>query len=211
MMLDMRRTFDEMVRGARRAGSRREDPRQPLLPDDLHVVLRHAGVHGDGEARPARRDGNWDLIVVDTPPSRLALDFLDAPQRMSKFLDGRMIRLLSAQTDTHRTLPHIRSMLSCGPGCSAKGSLRPRQPIRLRLSGGCPSTLWDCSRRRRNRRRSSPIPRRRLMRARSIVCWRRHITAKSGPATGSISPAMPTATATSRTAFASTPGAIATG
>ena len=38
----------------------------------------------------------WDLIVVDTPPSRSALDFLDAPQRMSTFLDGRMIRLLSA-------------------------------------------------------------------------------------------------------------------
>ena len=34
--------------------------------------------------------------MVDTPPSRSALDFLDAPQRMSTFLDGRMIRLLSA-------------------------------------------------------------------------------------------------------------------
>jgi anion-transporting ArsA/GET3 family ATPase len=33
---------------------------------------------------------------VDTPPSRSALDFLDAPQRLSRFLDGRMIRLLSA-------------------------------------------------------------------------------------------------------------------
>jgi len=40
--------------------------------------------------------GKWDLIVVDTPPSRSALDFLDAPQRMSSFLDGKMIRLLSA-------------------------------------------------------------------------------------------------------------------
>jgi anion-transporting ArsA/GET3 family ATPase len=38
----------------------------------------------------------WDLIVVDTPPSRSALDFLDAPQRLSSFLDGRMIRLLVA-------------------------------------------------------------------------------------------------------------------
>lgn len=40
--------------------------------------------------------GEWDLVVVDTPPSRSALDFLDAPQRLSSFLDGRMIRLLSA-------------------------------------------------------------------------------------------------------------------
>jgi anion-transporting ArsA/GET3 family ATPase len=40
--------------------------------------------------------GDWDLIVVDTPPSRSALDFLDAPQRLGRFLDGRMIRLLTA-------------------------------------------------------------------------------------------------------------------
>lgn len=40
--------------------------------------------------------GRWDLIVVDTPPSRSALDFLDAPQRLSRFLDGRMIRVLLA-------------------------------------------------------------------------------------------------------------------
>jgi anion-transporting ArsA/GET3 family ATPase len=40
--------------------------------------------------------GRWDLIVVDTPPSRSALDFLDAPQRLGRFLDGRMIRLLLA-------------------------------------------------------------------------------------------------------------------
>lgn len=38
----------------------------------------------------------WDLIVVDTPPSRSALDFLDAPKRLGSFLDGRLIRLLAA-------------------------------------------------------------------------------------------------------------------
>jgi anion-transporting ArsA/GET3 family ATPase len=38
----------------------------------------------------------WDLIVVDTPPSRSALDFLDAPNRLGRFLDGRMIRMLTA-------------------------------------------------------------------------------------------------------------------
>jgi anion-transporting ArsA/GET3 family ATPase len=44
----------------------------------------------------ALRSGRWDLIVVDTPPSRSALDFLDAPERLSSFLDGRLIRLLLA-------------------------------------------------------------------------------------------------------------------
>lgn len=41
-------------------------------------------------------DGTWDLIVVDTPPSRSALDFLDAPERLGSFLDGRFIRILAA-------------------------------------------------------------------------------------------------------------------
>jgi anion-transporting ArsA/GET3 family ATPase len=40
--------------------------------------------------------GEWDLIVVDTPPSRSALDFLDAPNRLGRFLDGRMVRLIAA-------------------------------------------------------------------------------------------------------------------
>lgn len=43
-----------------------------------------------------RRADEWDLIVVDTPPSRSALDFLDAPQRLGRFLDGRLLRLLVA-------------------------------------------------------------------------------------------------------------------
>lgn len=39
-------------------------------------------------------EDKWDLIIVDTPPSRNALDFLDAPQRLGSFLDGRMMKLL---------------------------------------------------------------------------------------------------------------------
>lgn len=41
-------------------------------------------------------DSRWDLIVVDTPPSRSALDFLDAPERLSSLLDGRFMRLMVA-------------------------------------------------------------------------------------------------------------------
>ena len=77
------------------------DPRQPLLPGRLQLLRGHAGVHGDGEARPAARPGRpatapGTSIVVDTPPSRSALDFLDAPKRLGSFLDGRFIRLLMA-------------------------------------------------------------------------------------------------------------------
>lgn len=49
----------------------------------------HAVGRDEGQPR-------WDLIVVDTPPSRSALDFLDAPSRLSSFLDGRLVRTLSA-------------------------------------------------------------------------------------------------------------------
>lgn len=47
-----------------------------------------------------RARDEWDLIVVDTPPSRSALDFLDAPARLGRFLDGRMLRLLVAPART---------------------------------------------------------------------------------------------------------------
>lgn len=43
-----------------------------------------------------RARDDWDLIVVDTPPSRSALDFLDAPKRLGSFLDGKFIRVLMA-------------------------------------------------------------------------------------------------------------------
>lgn len=43
--------------------------------------------------RQSEQTGRWDLIVVDTPPSRSALDFLDAPEHLSKLLDGKVLRL----------------------------------------------------------------------------------------------------------------------
>lgn len=43
-----------------------------------------------------RARNEWDLIIVDTPPSRSALDFLDAPKRLGSFLDGKFIKLLMA-------------------------------------------------------------------------------------------------------------------
>uniref|UniRef100_UPI002FD971BE ArsA family ATPase n=1 Tax=Dietzia sp. TaxID=1871616 RepID=UPI002FD971BE len=41
-------------------------------------------------------DSTWDLVIVDTPPSRNALDFLDAPARLAGFMDSRLMRLLAA-------------------------------------------------------------------------------------------------------------------
>lgn len=47
-------------------------------------------------SRKAQSEGTWDLIIVDTPPSRSALDFLDAPERLGSFLDGQFMRILIA-------------------------------------------------------------------------------------------------------------------
>ena len=52
--------------------------------------------HQEVRANGGNGGPRWDLIVVDTPPSRSALDFLDAPKRLRSFLDGRFIRLISA-------------------------------------------------------------------------------------------------------------------
>ncbi|HEV7471138.1 MAG: oxyanion-translocating ATPase [Pseudonocardia sp.] len=96
MMLDMRRTFDDMVH-THAAPDRAEkiiaNPFYQTISSSFSGTQEYMAMEKLGQLT-AR--GHWDLVVVDTPPSRSALDFLDAPQRMSNFLDGRMIRLLSS-------------------------------------------------------------------------------------------------------------------
>ena len=96
MMLDMRRTFDEMVLAHTtpdRAETIIANPFYQTISSSFSGTQEYMAMEKLGQLAAT---GEWDLIVVDTPPSRSALDFLDAPQRMSTFLDGRMIRLLSA-------------------------------------------------------------------------------------------------------------------
>ncbi len=96
MMLDMRRTFDEMVQAHAapdRAATIIANPFYQTISSSFSGTQEYMAMEKLGQLAAT---GEWDLIVVDTPPSRSALDFLDAPQRMSNFLDGRMIRLLSS-------------------------------------------------------------------------------------------------------------------
>jgi anion-transporting ArsA/GET3 family ATPase len=96
MMLDMRRTFDEMVQTHTtpdRASTILANPFYQTISTSFSGTQEYMAMEKLGQLAAA---GEWDLIIVDTPPSRSALDFLDAPQRMSNFLDGRMIRLLSS-------------------------------------------------------------------------------------------------------------------
>jgi anion-transporting ArsA/GET3 family ATPase len=96
MMLDMKRTFDEVVAAHT----------DPLRAEEIYanpfyqaVSATFAGTQeymAMEKLSQLRAREEWDLIVVDTPPSRSALDFLDAPARLGRFLDGRMLRLLLA-------------------------------------------------------------------------------------------------------------------
>jgi anion-transporting ArsA/GET3 family ATPase len=55
-------------------------------------------LHELGAETPEGERASFDLVVVDTPPTRNALDFLDAPRRLSTFLDHRLYRMLTAPT-----------------------------------------------------------------------------------------------------------------
>ncbi len=95
MMLDTRRTFDEMVAAhstPERAEQILANPFYQTISSSFSGTQEYMAMEKLGQLSAT---GRYDLIVVDTPPSRSALDFLDAPQRLSAFLDGRMIRLLA--------------------------------------------------------------------------------------------------------------------
>ncbi len=96
MMLDMKRTFDEIVEAhadGERARAILENPFYQSLSAGFAGTQEYMAMEKLGQLR-AREE--WDLIVVDTPPSRSALDFLDAPKRLGSFLDGKFIKLLMA-------------------------------------------------------------------------------------------------------------------
>jgi anion-transporting ArsA/GET3 family ATPase len=100
MMLDMKRTFDDIVVAhstPERAQQIFENPFYQTLSSSFAGTQEYMAMEKLGQLRAG---GRWDLIIVDTPPSRSALDFLDAPNRMSRFLDGTMIRLLTAPSRT---------------------------------------------------------------------------------------------------------------
>ncbi|MBA0127412.1 ArsA family ATPase [Haloechinothrix sp. YIM 98757] len=95
MMLDMRRTFDDMVlahAGPERAEQLLANPFYQTISSSFSGTQEYMAMEKLGQLVAS---DEWDLIIVDTPPSRSALDFLDAPGRLSSALDGRMIKMLA--------------------------------------------------------------------------------------------------------------------
>jgi len=96
MMLDTKATFDDLV--ARYAADDAQVRR--ILDNRFYRNISHA-LSGTQEYMAAEKlyelhaAGRFDLIVVDTPPTRQALDFLDAPGQLARFLDHRVYRMMT--------------------------------------------------------------------------------------------------------------------
>jgi anion-transporting ArsA/GET3 family ATPase len=99
MMLDAKRTFDELIE--RLAPD--EKTRDEVLANRIYQELSGAVAGSQEFTAIAKlydldRSGDYDVLVLDTPPSRNALDFLDAPDRLTSFLEGRALRVFLAPT-----------------------------------------------------------------------------------------------------------------
>ncbi|HEX5094671.1 MAG TPA: ArsA-related P-loop ATPase [Acidimicrobiia bacterium] len=99
LMLDTKSTFDHLVR----SNAVSEEQAQRILDNAFYRNV--SGALGGTQEYMAmeklhelHESGGFDLIVVDTPPTRHALDFLDAPQRLTRLLDNRIFRLLMMPT-----------------------------------------------------------------------------------------------------------------
>jgi anion-transporting ArsA/GET3 family ATPase len=93
MMLDPKRTFDELIDRVAADPERAEEIKRNHVYRELSTA-----VSGSQEFTAVAklyeldRDGEFDLLVLDTPPSRNALDFFDAPGRLTSFLEGRAMK-----------------------------------------------------------------------------------------------------------------------
>ena len=94
MMLDAKRTFDEVIERLAPDAATRDE----IFDNRIYQQLSSA-VAGSQEFTAIAKlyeldqEGDYDLLVLDTPPSRNALDFLDAPGRLTGFFQGRAIRM----------------------------------------------------------------------------------------------------------------------
>jgi len=92
MMLDAKRTFDELVE----THAADEQTRDAVLANPIYRELSNA-VAGSQEymamekLHQLHQEGRYDVLVLDTPPTRNALDFLDAPRRLARFVDSRSL------------------------------------------------------------------------------------------------------------------------
>jgi anion-transporting ArsA/GET3 family ATPase len=99
MMLDAKQTFDDVVR----KHAPDEETRDRILSNRIYQQLSNA-LAGSQEYMAMEKlfeihaEDRYDLLVLDTPPSRDALDFLDAPRRLTQFIEGRALQVFMKPT-----------------------------------------------------------------------------------------------------------------
>jgi len=99
MMLDAKATFDDVVR----KHAPDEETRDRILANRIYQQLS-AALAGSQEDMAMEKlfeihaEDRYDLLVLDTPPSRNALDFLDAPRRLTQFIEGRALQVFMKPT-----------------------------------------------------------------------------------------------------------------
>ncbi len=93
MMLDPKRTFDELIERVAADPERAEEIKRNRVYRELSTAVSGSQEFtAVAKLYELERDGEFDLLVLDTPPSRNALDFLDAPTRLTSFLEGRALK-----------------------------------------------------------------------------------------------------------------------
>ena len=99
MMLDAKATFDEVIR----EHAPDAETRERILENRIYKQLSNA-LAGSQEYMAMEKlyeiwsDDRYDLLVLDTPPTRNALDFLDAPKRLTQFIEGRALQVFLRPT-----------------------------------------------------------------------------------------------------------------
>jgi anion-transporting ArsA/GET3 family ATPase len=106
MTLDVKRTFDELI--AELAPD--EHTREEVLANRIYAELSSAAAGSQEVAAVAKlfeldRERDFDVVVLDTPPSHNALDFLEAPTRLANFLEGRAMDIFIAAGSPLRAAP----------------------------------------------------------------------------------------------------------
>jgi anion-transporting ArsA/GET3 family ATPase len=93
MMLDPKRTFDELIDRVAADPARAQEIKLNRVYRELSTAVSGSQEFtAVAKLYELERDGDFDLLVLDTPPSRNALDFLDAPGRLTSFLEGRALK-----------------------------------------------------------------------------------------------------------------------
>ena len=99
MMLDPKGTFDDLVTRYSDSAEQAEDIKVNRIYRNLTGTLSGTQEYMAMEKLyELAEEGGFDLVVVDTPPSRNALDFLDAPRRLTRFLENRLFQALMMPT-----------------------------------------------------------------------------------------------------------------